>query len=254
MNEKTLRNRLWFELYFGKDYLKTYPSFDSEITKVEAEFIIDTLSLPPNSIVLDLGCGIGRHAVILAEHGYRVVGLDYSSAFIETGRKKAQEKGLKIDFVREDMRSMRYRNRFDGIYSYSTSFGYFSDQENFVTLSNIARALKKNGKFLIDVQNREWLIRNFKHRFWQKLDDGTLFLNEVVFNLETSRVHAKQFFIKDKHSREYNIQYRLYSYTELVQLLRTVGLTPIRVLGNKRGEDYTIDSQRLIILSVKGPR
>src|SRR2546426_6271910 len=44
---------------------------------------------PPHALVLDAGCGNGRHTVPLAEAGHRVVGLDRSPVMIGAARRAA---------------------------------------------------------------------------------------------------------------------------------------------------------------------
>ncbi len=46
---------------------------------------------------LDLACGVGRHAIWLAERGWRVTAVDRSRVAIENLRQRASEKGLVID-------------------------------------------------------------------------------------------------------------------------------------------------------------
>lgn len=45
----------------------------------EVDFLLEELELSPGAAILDVGCGIGRHAVELAKRGYAVTGLDLSS-------------------------------------------------------------------------------------------------------------------------------------------------------------------------------
>lgn len=47
--------------------------------------------------VLDVGCGTGSLAVLLAEHGYDVVGVDLSPAMVEQASRKAQVHGVEVD-------------------------------------------------------------------------------------------------------------------------------------------------------------
>ena len=46
---------------------------------------------------LDLACGVGRHAIRLAERGWRVIAVDNSRVAIEILRRRAGERGLAID-------------------------------------------------------------------------------------------------------------------------------------------------------------
>lgn len=56
---------------------------------------------------LDLGCGTGTLAILTAEAGWKVIGLDLSEAMLAQARRKAAEAGRKIWFVRQDMRQLR---------------------------------------------------------------------------------------------------------------------------------------------------
>lgn len=46
---------------------------------------------------LDVACGAGRHAIYLAERGWQVTAVDYSSVAIEILRERARERGVFID-------------------------------------------------------------------------------------------------------------------------------------------------------------
>ncbi|HVE57786.1 MAG TPA: methyltransferase domain-containing protein [Pyrinomonadaceae bacterium] len=52
---------------------------------------------------LDLACGTGRHAIFLAEKGWRVTAVDNSAVGIEIARQRATEKALEIDFCAADL-------------------------------------------------------------------------------------------------------------------------------------------------------
>ena len=52
--------------------------------------------------VLDVGCGTGENALMLAERGYDVVGIDTTRTAIERARVKARERGLDADFLVHD--------------------------------------------------------------------------------------------------------------------------------------------------------
>ena len=62
--------------------------------------------------VLDLGCGSGRVALDLAEHGVAVTGLDSERALVEELARRARERGLGVDPVTADARSFALRRRF----------------------------------------------------------------------------------------------------------------------------------------------
>ncbi len=52
---------------------------------------------------LDLGCGMGRHAIYLAAHGWQVTGVDSAGRALRTARQRADTAGVDIDLVRGDV-------------------------------------------------------------------------------------------------------------------------------------------------------
>ena len=49
--------------------------------------------------VLDCGCGTGEQALMLAQRGFEVLGMDLAPSAIATARRKASERGLSVEFV-----------------------------------------------------------------------------------------------------------------------------------------------------------
>jgi SAM-dependent methyltransferase len=61
----------------------------------------------PGGRALDVGCGEGRNSIWLAEHGWRVTGVDFSDAGLDKARRLAAAKGVSADWVLADLRSYR---------------------------------------------------------------------------------------------------------------------------------------------------
>jgi 2-polyprenyl-3-methyl-5-hydroxy-6-metoxy-1,4-benzoquinol methylase len=64
----------------------------------EETVIRDLFGDVKNKLVLDAGCGTGRHAIPLAEMGAKVVGFEPTEAMLDIARQKAEERHLDIDF------------------------------------------------------------------------------------------------------------------------------------------------------------
>lgn len=78
------------------------------------EMLRQAALVPADGPILDLGCGTGQLACMLAASGYRVTAIDISPTAIEHGRAVAQERGLEIDWrvadlSRDDLPSCAYR-------------------------------------------------------------------------------------------------------------------------------------------------
>ncbi len=118
--------------------------------------LLEEHGLMPGSRILDLGCGNGRIAIHLAQHGYKVVGVDISPLLIEDARRKAKEHGVedRVEFIAGDARQadqLLKNRKFDSALLYWTSIlGYYIDRESDLQLLKAARNLTvKDGLLLI---------------------------------------------------------------------------------------------------------
>lgn len=244
----------WFEDVFTQDYDRIYfPTFTEERNKREAGFIESTLGVPAGSEMLDLACGHGRHALLFAARGYRVTGIDLSERFIRKAQAEAARRELAVQFEVRDMRQLAYKNKFDGIYCYFSSFGYFSHRENVKVLEQVATDLKSGGRFLLESINRDWLLHRIEAqpRRWEEIEPGFLYLEDVSFNARTSRIHTRRIVLDGTERREYNFDMRIYSISELEELIESVGMKIDTALGNLDSSPFSVSSHRMIIVSEK---
>lgn len=64
-----------------------------------AELVVDMARLSPGEGVIDLACGTGNAALLAAERGARVIGIDGAGRLIEVARQRAREQRLEVDFL-----------------------------------------------------------------------------------------------------------------------------------------------------------
>ena len=245
------RGKPWFVDLFDEDYLRTLPFLTPQATQSEAEFVIDTMSLAPGAQVLDVGCGYGRHAMELAARGFHMVGLDLSTPLLVRGGEEAHRRGLTINFIRGDMRELDFENQFDAAYSLFSTFGYFDDETNKKTLQNIARALKPNGKLLIEILNRDYVIADLPTRVWWE-GDGCVVLEEVELNYFSSRIQVNRSVVfDDGRQLEQEISVRAYSLHEVGKLMHAAGFRVLEVSGGyqMRGRFFGNQSRHIIVLA-----
>lgn len=247
----TSRARPWFVDLFDEDYLRTLPFLTPQATQSEAEYVINAMNLAPGAQVLDLGCGYGRHAMELAARGFHVVGLDLSTPLLVRGGEEAHRRGLTINFVRGDMRELDFENQFDGVYCLFSTFGYFDDETNKKTLQNVARALKPNGKVLVEILNRDYVIADLPTRVWWE-GDGCVVLEEVELNYFSSRIQVNRSVVfDDGRQLEQEISVRAYSLHEVGKLMHAAGFRVLEVSGGyqTRGRFFGNQSRHIIVLA-----
>jgi SAM-dependent methyltransferase len=246
---------VWYEELFNKDYDRVhFPTFTAERNSSEVDFIVSVSRIPQGGQVFDVACGHGRHALELAKRGYQVVGLDLSARFIEMARQSAREAQLtNVEFLTGDMRESYFINRFDTALSYYTSFGYFSDEENLKVLDNVAQSLLKGGTFLLETVNRDWTIHkieNQPHR-WEEIEPDFFMLEDIGFNAHTSRIHTRRIILEKDQRRTMEYDIKLYTHSELEDLLEKVGLQVVATYGGKDLSPYSVSSPRMAIVSLR---
>jgi SAM-dependent methyltransferase len=226
------RTKPWYEEVFDEDFLRTLPFTTPEQTSREIAFIRQSLAPPKDAELLDIGCGYGRHALELAQLGFRLTGLDLSLPMLIRAADHAQRRGLTVNFVHADMREMTFNSQFDGAYCMLSSFGYFDEETNLRVATAIYRALKPGGKLLLDIINRDYIVGDLPSRTWWE-GDGCVVLEEVDFNYHTSRVLIRRSVVfGNGRQSEQEISMRAYSLHEVGKLLRQAGLRVLDVSGS----------------------
>lgn len=222
----------WFDDFFDDDYLLTLPHETPETTMKEVAFIANALDLQADARILDVGCGYGRHASELSAQGYRLVGLDKSLPMLIRAAQYAEQRGVQVEFMHGDMREMKFEQEFDGIYCFTSTFGYFDDETNRSVLRSFCRALKPPGRFLLETVNRDFIISDLPLRVWWE-GEGCLVMEEVEFNYFTSRIESKRSVVfNDGRQIDRTLSVRAYSLHELGKILHNEGFRVLEVTGD----------------------
>ena len=240
----------WWEDFFNDDYLRTVPSPSAKQVRRQCDFIEQRLGLAAGATLLDVGCGLGLHACELTRRGYIVVGLDLSLPMLSRAADEAQDQGFKINFLHADMREMSFENAFDAVLSWGTTFGYFDDEVNRTVLERMHRALKPGGLLLLDVVNRDYVIRSQPNNVWFE-GDGCVVMEETQCNYITSRLHVKRtVMLDDGRQRESAYSVRLYALHELGQMLHK-SFRVVEVSGRESTPAvyFGADSPRTIVVA-----
>ena len=111
------------------------------------QFLVEEVERLTPGRALDLACGEGRNAEWLASQGWKVVGMDFSSAGLAKGRRMADERGVEVTWVEADAVSwIPPRSGFDLVVLMYLQLPY--DQRR-AALGHAAAALAPRGVLLV---------------------------------------------------------------------------------------------------------
>ena len=246
----------WWRSYFDARYLLEYDAILSpERDRAEVARLIELVGLPVGERVLDVPCGQGRHTHLLAEAGFDVTGLDYSSYLLRLARKRGT--GATLRYVRGDMRRLpaRWTARFAAVFNLFTSFGFFLDPaDDARVVAEFARVLRPGGTLVWHGGSRDGVMAKFLARDWWRAGDGSLVAQERSFDPLSGVLTVRSTLSgrRSRGEREHHI--RLYTATRLAELCAAVGLVVQESYDGWSSKPLTRRSSEMLIIARKDAR
>lgn len=99
--------------------------------------------------VLDLGCGSGGHSILLAERGYKAVGIDQSAEMLTVARQKSS--GGNPEFIQSSLTEVALGRQFDAVISMFAVMSYLTENRDLLTaFRKIREHTRPGGLFFFD--------------------------------------------------------------------------------------------------------
>lgn len=241
-----MNERAWWRDYFGDDFFELHVDlFPEELSRREVAGMLDLLQAPIGGMILDAPCGWGRHAALLAEAGYNVIGTDISYDLLKrAGRGK---------YAAADVRFQPFEScSFDVVLNVFTSLGLFlSDAEDIAAIREAHRLLKPGGRFLLESMHRDDVIAAYAERDRWVLPGGTEVRVRRRFDPVTGISHEKLQWRKGEATGRKQHALRLRTATEIDGLIRAAGFREVEHYGDWDGRPFSYRDSSLIALAVK---
>jgi SAM-dependent methyltransferase len=243
-------SNLYDRFYRDKDY-----SFECDLI----ESVFKKFNISPRTI-LDLGCGTGSHALILAKRGFCVTGVDRSAHMLEIAGKKARAEKLDITFIQQDISQLKLEpgTSFDAVISMFAVIGYLTENHQLAqTFGNIRRCLQPGGVFLFDCwygsavlsQRPGNRVHTYtgedNHRVLRLVTPEPVALEQVV-NIHYQVLEIKDHRVLKETSETHRMRY--FFPMEIRYFLQTAGFSDIRLypFGDMGGELTANDWNMLV--------
>lgn len=235
----------WFTSWFNTPY---YHILYKHRNDADAQFfmrnITSFLNLPKNSYIADLPCGKGRHSVYLNSLGYKVTGGDLSENSILHAKQFENES---LDFEVWDMRKA-LENKYDAIFNLFTSFGYFDDDNEDITiLKSIKNGLQENGVFVMDFLNVEKVKSNIVSEEIKSVDGIDFHIKREIKN---GFILKHISFTADNQKHSYTEQVKFLTLEKMRTYFDKAGLKIKHTFGDYSLNNFNKNtSDRLILIA-----
>lgn len=201
--------------------------------------LLSTEDAKPKSL-LDVCCGTGSMAELLAGEGFEVEGFDLSEPMIACAREKARLALLPIRYEVADAAEFEMGRRYDAAYSFFDSLNYITDPERLQrAIHQVAKHLEPGGLFVFDVNTayafetdlftQRKLAKSARVRYdWKGHWDPEARLIQVDM----------KFWVDGREIMERHVQ-RAYSDDDLRGMLAQAGFCTVKAYHS-----YTLDKPR----------
>jgi ubiquinone/menaquinone biosynthesis C-methylase UbiE len=243
----------WWASYFDAQYLKEYePLFALERDRRQVARLMEVMALPTGSRILDVPCGQGRHAHLLAEAGYDVDGLDYSTDLLAIAKKRGT--GRTLRYTRGDMRRLpaKWTRRFDAAVNLFTSFGFFLDpRDDAKVIAEMARVIKPGGILVWHGGSRDGVMAKFLSRDWWQSKDGTMIGHQRSFDALSGVLTVESTWRGPKGGGHREHRIRLYTATRLAELCAAAGLFVVAAYDGWKDRPLKRSSSEMLLVARK---
>jgi histidinol-phosphate/aromatic aminotransferase/cobyric acid decarboxylase-like protein/SAM-dependent methyltransferase len=221
----------WYEEYFTRDYWSYADAeYTAERTQGEISYLAQVLDEhAPGRRVLDLACGVGRHAIGLARLGFAVTGVDVSQYALDRAARAAADAGVQLELHRADvLASTDWTHLMADAAICVQAFGWGRDADQLRLLRLVKRLLPADGLLVLDHSSILGIAAIYSAHARAELDTGTFTFSrhyDPVSGRSAGQVHVQR---RGGGQAVLPDDIRLYTPVEIKTMLNRAGFDVLR--------------------------
>jgi ubiquinone/menaquinone biosynthesis C-methylase UbiE len=209
----------------------------------------------PGALVLDAGCGNGRHALPLAAAGYRVVALDCAHVLLTAARRAAGDSRWPL-FVDGSYATLPFETgEFDAVLCLGTGLGYLGQEADRAALREFRRVLAPGRRLVLETLHRGEIGSRLSEHEERPLSSGAMLRFERRFDRARGVLRETQYLddgTGESSPRSYEL--RVYDGDELRRMLERAGFSVIGCHASLAGAGEPSSATPLVLVAEAGGR
>ena len=236
------------------DAMMTDASYQKRVNWLERLF---RKSRIPVRTVLDLACGTGTIACLLAERGYRVIATDGSEEMLTQAMVKAAALEEKAPvFLHQAMPKLRLLEPVDTVISTIDSLNYLTREKDIrETFQRVCRWLKPSGAFIFDV-NTPYKLRRMDGQMYMDETEDSFCVWRTFFSERTQVCTYQVDLFQEREDGAWERTFeehreKAWSMEQLRVFLAEAGFETVTVTGDLSAKPPKEDEDRWLIRAEK---
>ena len=206
---------------------------------------------------LDVACGTGLYAIVLARLGLRVVGSDLSPAMLEQARRAAAKAGVGVQWLGSPMQELagRVTERFDAVLCMGNSIPHLLEPGDLEgTLTGFHKMLAPGGVAIVQLLNYARLLAKAERVVGIDRQGDAEYVRFYDFLGPRVRFNILQILWQGQPPRHrlYSTTLRAYTWKELADAMAACRFTDIQVLSGPKFGPFDPEQSETVMIVGRG--
>lgn len=200
--------------------------------------------------VIEIACGTGNITNELAKRGYDIVGIDKSIEMLAFAKNKADDLGIDVKYLHQDMKKLDYNRSVDSVLCLCDGINYILQKKELISvLKKVYSLLKDAGFFIFDISSHHKLSKILGNNIYAENFEDVSYIWENYFDYEKNICELDLTIFKRKDRlferyQEYHYQ-KAYKAEEIFDALEEAGFKNISCYKSFTFENSSYEDHRI---------